>query len=125
MVLTETTFTLNNSSTARRISILFASNATLKVYLFCSCSFTDFSVTTPWRSTSVISTVFSSSPRLLRYQLRLTPRRYRPPLLHPSPLTPKHYRSVLHHPSSLTQRRYLPALRHPSPLKHYRPALHP
>src|SRR5205085_8915030 len=117
MVLTDATLTLNNSSTARLISILFASNATLKVYLFCSCSFTDFSVTTPWRSTSVISTVFSSSPRLLRYQLRLTPRRYRPPLRHPSPL--KHYRSVLRHPSPLTPKHYRSALRHPSPLKHY------
>src|SRR5437588_8980176 len=34
IVLTETTFTLKRVSTARRISILFAFTATLKVYLF-------------------------------------------------------------------------------------------
>src|SRR5207248_9014722 len=68
-MLTETTLTLNIASTARRTSILLASNATLKVYLFCSCSFTDFSVTIPWRSTSVISTVVSSSPKPLHSRL--------------------------------------------------------
>src|SRR5216683_3714240 len=57
MILTATTFTLKIVSTARRTSILFASNATLKVYWLCfSCNFTVFSVTIPWRSTSVIST---------------------------------------------------------------------
>src|SRR6266576_3276809 len=55
---TLTTSTLKRLSTARRISILLAFNATLKVYWLRSCNLTDFSVTIPWRSISVSSTCF-------------------------------------------------------------------
>src|SRR5690349_1448401 len=41
------TFTLKRLSTARRISILLAFSATLKVYWLRSCNLTDFSVTIP------------------------------------------------------------------------------
>src|SRR6266516_5785413 len=68
MVLTETTFTWNSVSTARRTSTFVAVNATLKVYLFSPCSLTDSSVMIPWRSISVISTV---SPPRLRFAIRL------------------------------------------------------
>src|SRR5205085_7100340 len=69
MVLTLTTCTLNMASTARRTSILFACNATRKVYLFWACCATVLSVTMPWRSISVISTISI----LPRRQLSLRP----------------------------------------------------
>src|SRR5712692_10972571 len=96
MVLTETTLTLNIASTARRISILFASNATLKVYLFCFCRDTDFSVTIPWRSTSVISTIIPP----LRLQLPRHPRL--PHLLH------QLLQQQTHHPPMLPPQQRLP-----------------
>src|SRR6266852_2063616 len=139
MVLTETTLTLNIASTARRISILFASNATLKVYLFCFCRDTDFSVTIPWRSTSVISTIIPPlrlqlprHPRLPHLLHQLLPQRSpqqqtRHPLLHQllpqRPLQQQTRHPLLHqllpqrplqqqtrHPQTLPSRQSLPLL---------------
>src|SRR4051812_20388289 len=69
MVRTEVTFTLNASSTAALICILFASSATSKVYLFRAPSMVPFSVITGRRRTSYAFTLALLVRRARRFRV--------------------------------------------------------